>query len=242
MPGPRPLLGAGGVLASPPGGRVAPTDPGRDPVSGLTSPTEGGAVALPTQVSPPQVALSDVAPSAVLGVDVVAVPVLAGPDGLTLGPGAAELLDELDDDLFALLESRGHRQGRRGRRAGRPRHRRAQQPRPAAGAARRRRLGYDRRPPSCRGGARPTRRERLSVATSLGALCDDAGLRALVEGLVLGSFEFHWRSEGPQTAPVARVVLAGLVDADARRDALARRSRSPGRAGTPARWRWCPPT
>ena len=62
-------------------------------------------MALPTQVSPPQVALSDVAPSAVIGVDVVAVPVLAGPDGPLLGPGAAELLDELDDDLFALLEA-----------------------------------------------------------------------------------------------------------------------------------------
>ena len=73
-------------------------------------------MALPTQVSPPQVAVSDVAPSAVVGADVVAIPVLAGPDGLTLGPGAAELLDELGDDLFALLEQlRGHRRGRRGR-------------------------------------------------------------------------------------------------------------------------------
>ena len=36
---------------------------------------------LPAQVSPPQIALSDVAPLPVVGVDIVAVPVLAGDDG-----------------------------------------------------------------------------------------------------------------------------------------------------------------
>ena len=63
-------------------------------------------MSLPRQVSPPEVALSDVAPSAVAGADVVALPVLQGngEDGPSLGPGAAELLDELPDDLFALLE------------------------------------------------------------------------------------------------------------------------------------------
>ncbi len=29
---------------------------------------------------------------------------LADPEGVALGPGAAELLDELDEDLFTLLE------------------------------------------------------------------------------------------------------------------------------------------
>ena len=180
-------------------------------------------MALPTQVSPPQVAVSDVAPSAVVGADVVAVPVLAGPDGLTLGPGAAELLDELPEDLFALLES-CEATGKAGEVVERVvldtagltngdlrlvllvgvgegtatelRH---------AGAAL----------------ARHTK-GRLSVATSLAALTDDVGLRALVEGLVLGSFEFHWRSDGPQSRPVGKVVLAGLVDADARSAAVAR--------------------
>src|SRR6476469_10235869 len=113
--GPRPLPGSGrGPRLPGPGGRVAfgvrttgtPTVRGSEPPSSAEhSPSQGGAVALPPQVSPPQVAVSDVAPSAVVGADVVAVPVLAGPDGLTLGPGAAELLDELPDDLFALLES-----------------------------------------------------------------------------------------------------------------------------------------
>ena len=75
-----------------------------------------------------------------------------------------------------------------------------------------------------RAGAALARRtkDRMTVATSLGALCDDVGLRALIEGLVLGSFEFHWRSEGPLKQPVGRVVLAGLVDSAARKDAVER--------------------
>ncbi|NUS50616.1 MAG: leucyl aminopeptidase family protein, partial [Nocardioidaceae bacterium] len=65
-------------------------------------------------------------------------------------------------------------------------------------------------------------RGRESLVTSLAALADDAGLRALVEGLVLGSYEFHRRSGGATTQPVARVVLAGLVDAHERKAALER--------------------
>ncbi|MEZ5192432.1 MAG: hypothetical protein R2734_07900 [Nocardioides sp.] len=33
-------------------------------------------------------------------------------------------------------------------------------------------------------------------------------------GTTLGSFGFHWRSDGPADQPVARVVLAGLENAD----------------------------
>jgi leucyl aminopeptidase len=183
-------------------------------------------VGLPTQVSPPQVALSDVAPSAVTGVDVVALPVLADPDGPLLGPGSAELLDELDEDLFAVLEAAGAtgavgevvdrvvldttrltNQDLRlvllvGVGAGSPEELRR------AGAALARRV-----------------RGRSAVATSLAALTDDAGLGALVEGLVLGSFEFHWRSDGPRRRPVERVVLAGEPAVDeprGRRPALDR--------------------
>jgi leucyl aminopeptidase len=43
-----------------------------------------------------------------------------------------------------------------------------------------------------------------------------------VEGLVLGSYEFHWRSEGPKEQPVRQAVLAGIVDPDSRKDAVAR--------------------
>src|SRR5205085_2396558 len=58
---------------------------------------------------------------------------------------------------------------------------------------------------------------RRSVATSLAAAADDAGLAAFVEGVVLGSFVFHWRSDGPPERPVERVVLAGQPVSASRR-------------------------
>ena len=62
---------------------------------------------LPTQVTPPELALSDAAPHAIVGVEVVAVPVLPGDDdtGPALGPGAEELSEQLGVDLLALLEA-----------------------------------------------------------------------------------------------------------------------------------------
>ena len=180
-------------------------------------------MALPTQVSPPQVAVSDVAPSAVVGADVVAIPVLSGPDGLTLGPGTAELLDELDDDLFELLE-----QASATGEAGEIIDRVVLDTSGLSNTDLRLVLlvgvGEGSSGEMRRAGAALARRtrDRMTVATSLGALCDDVGLRALIEGLVLGSYEFHWRSEGPKKQPVGRVVLAGLVDSAARKDAVAR--------------------
>ena len=58
---------------------------------------------LPPQVSPPQFALSGAAPSRLVGSEVVALPVLPGDDGPSLGPGAAELSDDLGVDLLGLL-------------------------------------------------------------------------------------------------------------------------------------------
>ncbi len=178
---------------------------------------------LPTQVSPPQIALSDVAPSSVLGVDVVAVPVLAEPGGPTLGPGAAELVTELGEDLFDLLESASVT-GKVGEVAERAVLDTAGLSNPDLRLVLLVGVGSGTPDDLRRAGAVLARRtrDRQSVATSLGALCDDAGLRALVEGLVLGSFEFHWRSEGPRRQPVTRIVLAGLVDDDTRSAALAR--------------------
>jgi leucyl aminopeptidase len=171
------------------------------------------------------VALSDVAPSAVVGADVVAIPVLTGTeeDGPSLGPGAAELLDELPEDLFALLEL--HRAtGAAGEivaravldPAGLSNHSLTEVLLVGVGEGTPAELR--------RAGAALARRTkgRSTVATSLAALADDAGMRALVEGLVLGSFEFHWRSTGPLAEPVKRVVLAGLADVAARRPALDR--------------------
>jgi leucyl aminopeptidase len=76
-------------------------------------------------------------------------------------------------------------------------------------------------------------RGRGRVATSVPALADDAGLRAFVEGLVLGSFTFSRRSTDP-TPPVRTVVLSGLVGPGTREQALERGLAS-ARAGWLAR-------
>ena len=59
--------------------------------------------------------------------------------------------------------------------------------------------------------ARATK-DRASVVTSLAAIAPDGGLAGVVIGAMLGSFAFHWRSTGPQESPVARIVLAGVLD------------------------------
>ncbi len=178
-------------------------------------------MALPPQVSPPQVALSDVAPSAVVGVDVLALPVLRDEDGPALGPGAAELLDELDDDLFALLELAGAT-GAAGEVTERFVLDAASMSNPDLAVVLLVGVGSGTTDDLRRAGAALARRTkgRRTVATSIAALTDDAGLRAFVEGLVLGSYEFHWRSGGPLDQPVQQVVLAGLTDLATRRPAL----------------------
>lgn len=171
---------------------------------------------LPSQVSPPEFALGDISPAAVVGVDVVAIPVLPGlapGDPLLLGPGAAELADELDVDLLAVAEL----YGLTGATA-----ETASCPVPS---------GTDRNPdlrlvllvgvgaasPADvrRAGAAVAKatRDRRAVATSVpSAVGDDADvsevLEAFVAGAMLGSFEFHWRSDGPRRSPVERVVIA----------------------------------
>jgi leucyl aminopeptidase len=184
-------------------------------------------VALPSQVSPPQIALSDVAPSAVLGADVVAIPVLSaaasGAEGLTLGPGAAELLDELPEDLFALLEV-AKATGRAGEVVDRAVLDRGGLSNPDLALVLLVGVGEGTPDELRRAGAALARRVKgcSTLATSLAALTDDVGLRALVEGLVLGSYEFHWRSGGPLEQPVERIVLAGQADTTSRKQALDR--------------------
>ena len=191
-------------------------------------------MALPSQVSPPQIALSDVAPSAVLGADVVAIPVLSaaasagtegadGSEGVTLGPGAAELLDELSEDLFGLLDIAGAT-GKAGEIVDRAVLDGANLSNPDLALVLLVGVGEGSPDDLRKAGAALARRTkgRSTLATSLAALTDDLGLRALVEGLVLGSFEFHWRSTGPQEQPVTRVVLAGLADTVSRKPALDR--------------------
>ena len=186
-------------------------------------------MALPSQVSPPQIALSDVAPSAVLGADVVAIPVLSaaasegsdGSEGVTLGPGAAELLDELSEDLFGLLDI-AKATGKAGEIVDRAVLDSSNLSNPDLTLVLLVGVGEGSPDDLRKAGAALARRTkgRSTLATSLAALTDDLGLRALVEGLVLGSFEFHWRSTGPQEQPVTRVVLAGLADTTSRKPAL----------------------
>ena len=178
---------------------------------------------LPGQVAPPQVALSAAPPTGVEGVDVVAIPVLTDDDVLTLGPGAAELLDELDLDVFTLLEQ-AEAKGKAGEVVLHP----VLSPDGLKNAALRAVLfvGVGAGAPGDlrRAGAALARRTkgRQTLATSVAALTDDAGLRAFVEGLVLGAYGFHRRSTGPKEVPVARVVLAGISDPESRQQALAR--------------------
>ncbi len=137
----------------------------------------------------------------------MAIPVLVGADdrGPTLGPGAAEFLDAVDLDLFALLD-----------------HHAATG---AAGEIVMHPLLDDERFPALAlvgvgsgtsadlraAGAALGRRvkDQDQVATTIASVGDDSGLRAFVVGLTLGSFEFHWRRGGAKAHPVRRVVLGG---------------------------------
>lgn len=180
-------------------------------------------MALPNQVSPPQIALSSAAPTGVLGADAVAVPLLTGDEGPTLGPGAAELLDEIDLDVFALLEH--HKvTGKTGEVVEHPVLSGEGLTNDSLRSVLLVGVGQGRPADLRKAGAALARRakNKETVATSLAALSDDAGLRALVEGLVLGSFGFHRRSDGAKEQPVSRVVLAGVSDAAERQQALER--------------------
>jgi len=177
---------------------------------------------LPPQVSPPEFALSQVLPHAVLGVEVVALPVLPAAPGagggtmadvaLTLGPGAAELGDQLGIDLLGALES-----ARATGRAGEV----VCLPVPLGGPENAdlrciALVGVGAQQPEDlrRAGAMLARelRGRSAVATTVASVVDEAGLTAFVVGLMLGSFRFLWRSAPLEDPPVGRVVLADLPD------------------------------
>ena len=170
---------------------------------------------LPPQVSPPAFEVSELTPGAVPGAEVVALPVLPADEtgGLVLGPGAAELAEQLD--LLGVLEVEGasgkagevtsyavpdgvdgNRDLRRVLLIGVGAQRAADFRR--AGAA----LGR-----ACRGrGSVALKR----VATSIPALEPDTALEPFVAGLTLGSFTFSWRSTPVEEPPVAAVTLAEL--------------------------------
>jgi len=181
-------------------------------------------VPLPSQVSPPRFALSDLAPSRLLGVGVVAVPVLPGEDGVTLGPGAAELADDLGVDLLEVLNAT-EATGETGEVTELPVVRAAD----LANAALTRVLlvgvGDATTIDLRRAGATVARRttNAEAVASSVAAVGDDAGMAAFVEGATLGSFSFSLRKEGSRDRPVGKVVLC-LTEADDGRYATLRRA------------------
>jgi leucyl aminopeptidase len=172
----------------------------------------------------------------VTGVEVVALPVLPGTDegSPVLGPGAAEVADELGIDLLGVLEAH--------RATGAAAEVTVCPVPPGGGGDPALRLvllvgvGEQSAADLRRAGAALARatRDRDAVATSVPAVSDTDGLTQFVVGLVLGSFGFTMRSDGPQKRPVGRVVLAGLVDDADLADAL-RRGLAIGGAGWRAR-------
>jgi leucyl aminopeptidase len=158
----------------------------------------------------------------VVGADVLALPVLADADGVVLGPGAAELLERFDVDLFGLLD-RGGASGKPGEIV-----EMVLTDGPSGDGASTLLLlvgvGACEPVDLRRAGAGLARRARGmgTVATSLAAVGDDTGLRAAIEGLVLGSFGFSRHSTPSPSTAVESVVLAGLGDLDARQPALDR--------------------
>lgn len=184
---------------------------------------------LPSQVSPPEFALSELLPAAIVGVDAVALPVLPGlageESGVLLGPGAADLIDAIDVDLLAVAELR-QMTGAVGEVVEVP---------VPFGTATNPQLrlvllvgvGASRPVDLRRAGAALARavRDHDAVATSIPGVAPDGEqvvdgdrLDAFVAGTMLGAFDFHWRSTGPERRPVRQVVIAtppgSLGDAD----------------------------
>ncbi|WP_307828110.1 leucyl aminopeptidase family protein [Nocardioides sp. SYSU D00038] len=181
--------------------------------------------ALPSRVTPPQLALSPLLPHAVPGVDVVALPVLpADPaDGdearVLLGPGAEEVGDRLGLDLLSVLELDAAT-GRTGQVTA--------VPVPLGGPDNADLrwvllvgVGAQTATDFRRAGAALARaaRDRRAVATAIPSLDPATALRPFVAGAMLGAFSFQWRSGPPEGCPPASLVLTGL-DPDADRDVL----------------------
>ena len=193
-------------------GRCVPTPPAAPPTF------------VPPEFAPPKFVLSEAPPSRT-GVTTVALALLDDEGELALGPGSAELADEVGLDLLVLLE-----QLEADARAGEV----TTLPLP----------GYlvhvvgvgDGGPDAMRrAGAALARatRGREAVASTVHAVSDDEGLAAFVAGAVLGSFRYSLRTDDAEDgAPVGRIVLASspLVD-----PAVLDRAEAIARAGWQAR-------
>jgi len=169
-------------------------------------------VQLPSQISPPDFALSAAPPHGVVGVEVVALPVLPGEDGSAplLGPGGADLADLLGIDLFGVLEV-ASATGRAGEVTAVPVPLGSPDNAALTGVLLIG-VGDQRAQDFRRAGAALARatRDRGAVATTIPAIAPDEAVTPFVVGAMLGSFGFHWRSGPPEHRPVGRVVLADL--------------------------------
>lgn len=157
------------------------------------------------QVSPPAYTLRGSVLDA--RADALAVPVLPEADGLTVGPGGPELADRLGIDLIDLLE----RHDATGACGEVIRHVTGDAQTPVVILVG---LGSATTDDFRRAGTALGRATKGlgTLATTISAIADDDALRALVVGITLGSYEFHWRSTGAKAKPVANVVLAGGAD------------------------------
>ncbi|WP_148572713.1 leucyl aminopeptidase family protein [Nocardioides caldifontis] len=175
----------------------------------------------------PDVELSGSSLTQIPGADVLALPFEKEDDELVLGPGAAEVVDRIGVDLLRLLE-RHEAKGTAGEVV---EHLVLAADDDLPGTVLLVGVGSRRPGDLRRAGAAVARctRGRDRVATSVPSVAHDAGLRAFVEGLVLGSFTFHRKTSGPQR-PARRFVLAQPGSPDRRSEALAAGLAS-GRAG-----------
>jgi leucyl aminopeptidase len=169
------------------------------------------AAVLPAQVSPPAFALSGLPPHELSGVEAVALPFTVVDGRPVLGAGAAETGESVGLDLVGLLTSRRVK-GTGGEIVALPVAGHGAGPRSVLLVG----LGQGTSTDYRRAGAAVARAvlDHESVATTVPARGDAEALTAYVVGSMLGSFVFHWRSEGPEHTPVRRVVLAGLSGPD----------------------------
>ena len=176
---------------------------------------------LPLQVTPSTFTLSSGSPES-LDPEIVALPVIPGDDELIIGPGAVDLGDH--HDLLGHLEFEGAT-GSAGEVTSYA----------VAGSGALRQIllvgvGAQRRDDFRRAGAALARavRDRSGVVTTIPAVDPEVALEPFVAGATLGSFLFHWRSEGAPWTPVETITLAGLgddlTDALVRAAAIARAS------------------
>ena len=194
---------------------------------------------LPAQVSPAGVRAERAAPHE-LGVWRSSRYPFTSDDGTpVLGPGAEAAGDALGIDLLAVLESR-QATGTGGEVVSVPVAGRGN---PSLRLVLLVGLGDESRrtsvAPAPRWRGRPP--TTTPVATTVAAAGDGEALTAFVVGAMLGSFVFHWRSQGPEHRPVRRIVLAGLSDETAPPTSSAVSS-SAAPAGAPGCCPQCRPT